>query len=143
VTGTSGHRVEVLGADHRAEVTALWEQAGLTRPWNDPDGDFARAVSGPTSAVLGIVGDDGLLATAMVGHDGHRGWIYYVAVRDSLHGQGLGRSVMAAAEGWLHRAGAPKVQLMVRADNTAVADFYRRLGYDAAGVTVFARWLDG
>jgi len=138
----SDARIEALGDDRRAEAIALWEQAGLTRPWNDPGADFDRAVSGTTSAVVGLVGDEGLLATAMVGVDGHRGWIYYVAVDGRSRGRGLGNAVMAAAEDWLRRAGAPKVQLMVRNGNGDVADFYRRLGYEDAGVTVFGRWLD-
>ncbi len=139
--GVDGPRVETLGVDRRDEAVSLWEEAGLTRPWNDPVADFDRAVSGTSSAVIGLVDDDGLVATAMVGHDGHRGWVYYVAVRHSRRGHGLGRAVMAAAEEWLGRAGAPKVQLMVRSTNAGVSDFYRRLGYEDAGVTVFGRWL--
>jgi hypothetical protein len=138
----SNPRIETLRADRRTEAIALWDRAGLTRPWNDPGTDFDRAVSGATSAVLGLVGDEGLLATAMVGVDGHRGWIYYVAVDEPVRGRGLGTAVMAAAEEWLRAAGAPKVQLMVRTGNRDVSAFYRRLGYEDAGVTVFARWLD-
>lgn len=138
-----GHRVEELDPDRRDEVVALWRSAGLTRPWNDPVTDFDRAVDGPTSAVLGITDDGRLLATAMVGHDGHRGWVYYVAVAGDARRTGLGRRIMAGAERWLGSAGAPKVQLMVRTDNAEAADFYRHLGYEPADTTVLARWLDG
>jgi len=82
-------------ADVRAAV-ALWEEAGLTRPWNDADADFLRAVAGPASAVLGTRDGGNLLATAMVGHDGHRGWVYYLAVSPSAQGAGLGRRLMEA-----------------------------------------------
>jgi ribosomal protein S18 acetylase RimI-like enzyme len=137
--------IRPLGPDDRAAAVALWAACGLTRPWNPPDADFDRAVAGPTSAVLGVL-DDGsgaLVATAMVGHDGHRGWVYYVAVEPERRAAGLGRAVMDAAERWLRDAGAVKVQLMVRHTNTAALGFYERLGYEDADVTVLARWLEG
>ena len=90
-----------LGPDDVADAVALWTDAGLTRPWNDAAGDFLRAVAGPASAVLGIRADGALVGSAMVGHDGHRGWVYYLAVAASARGRGLGRDLMAAAEAWL------------------------------------------
>jgi hypothetical protein len=61
-------------------VVALWQAVGLTRPWNDPLADLRRACDGPASAVLVGVSGDRVVATVMVGHDGHRGWVYYLAV---------------------------------------------------------------
>ena len=55
-----------------------------------------------------------IVATAMVGHDGHRGWVYYVAVDPDSQGKGLGRAIMKAAEDWLRAAGIAKLQLLVR-----------------------------
>jgi hypothetical protein len=130
-----------LAPDDHDAAAALWEACGLTRPWNDPYADLARAVAGPSSAVLGGFADGALVATAMVGHDGHRGWVYYLAVRPDLQGRGLGRAVMAAAEAWLDERGLPKVQLMVRDTNTAALGFYEALGYERAEVQVLARWL--
>ncbi len=128
-------------ADVRAAV-ALWEEAGLTRPWNDADADFLRAVAGPASAVLGIRDGGNLLATAMVGHDGHRGWVYYLAVADAARGRGLGRELMDGCEAWLRERGCPKIQFMVRTDNDAVLTFYARLGYARQDVVVLGRRLD-
>jgi ribosomal protein S18 acetylase RimI-like enzyme len=82
---------------HDAAV-ALWQQTGLTRPWNDPHADLHRAMSGSTSTVLAAVDRDTLLGTAMVGHDGHRGWVYYLAVAPSEQGRGLGRRLMQTCE---------------------------------------------
>jgi ribosomal protein S18 acetylase RimI-like enzyme len=138
----SDPRVEILGVDQREAAVSLWEEAGLTRPWNDPRRDFNRAVSSTSAEVIGLVDHHGLVATAMVGYDGHRGWVYYVAVEERSRGLGLGTRVMAAAEDWLRRVGAPKVQLMVRSGNGDASDFYRHLGYEDAGVTVLGRWLD-
>ena len=133
---------ELCRADAPAAV-ALWTEAGLTRPWNDAAGDFLRAVEGPASAVLGLREDGTLTGTAMVGHDGHRGWVYYLAVAESARGRGLGKQLMGAAEAWLVERGLPKVQFMVRTDNTAVLDFYDHLGYARQDVLVLGRRLDG
>ena len=126
-----------------AHVVALWQRCGLTRPWNDPAADIAFARRGPNSAVL--VGRDGgaIVATAMVGHDGHRGWVYYVAVDPDRHGNGHGRAIMNAAEEWLRQAGIAKLQLMVRRDNSKAGAFYELIGYDEAETIMFAKWLDG
>lgn len=123
-------------------VIALWEQAGLTRPWNPPTLDLKRSLNGPTSTVLGAFDDDRLAGTVMVGHDGHRGWIYYLAVEESHRGAGLGRELMSSAETWLKEHGAVKVQLMIQNGNETVLGFYDHLGYDDGDVQVRAKWLD-
>ena len=135
--------IRPLDASDRAAAVALWHAAGLTRPWNPPEADFDRAVDGPTSAVLGGREGDRLLATAMVGHDGHRGWLYYVAVDPDRRRSGLGRAVVTAAEAWLTAAGAPKVQLMVREGNDDAVAFWRVLGYDVEATSVLSRWPVG
>ena len=135
--------IEQLSPDDVADAVALWTRAGLTRPWNDAAGDFLRAVAGPASVVLGVRTDGQLVGSAMVGHDGHRGWVYYLAVADSARGTGMGRELMAAAEAWLTERGLPKIQFMVRTDNTAVLDFYDHLGYAKQDVLVLGRRLDG
>lgn len=120
----------------------LWRDCDLTRPWNDPDTDLARALRGPSATVLAAVLDGELLGTVMVGHDGHRGWVYYLAVRPDQRGNGIGRDLMAAAESWLKDQGVPKLQLMVRVDNSAVITFYERLGYVDQKAVVLGRFLD-
>jgi ribosomal protein S18 acetylase RimI-like enzyme len=134
-------QISALTLDHCDDAAALWHRAGLTRPWNSPEADFHRALDGETSTVLGGFDDGCLIGTAMVGHDGHRGWVYYLAVDESRRGQGLGIQLMAAAEDWLRAAGAVKIQLMVRSTNDAVVGFYERLGYEDAEVTVRSKWL--
>ena len=124
-------------------VVALWERCGLIRPWNDPRADIALARRGPNSAILTGRHDGALVAAVMVGHDGHRGWFYYVAVDPGRQGFGFGRAIMAAAEDWLRACGIAKVQLMVRSDNAQVKAFYQALGYGEQERVVFAKWLDG
>jgi ribosomal protein S18 acetylase RimI-like enzyme len=126
-----------------AAVIALWQACDLTRPWNDPNSDIALARRGEHSTVLvGRVASD-IVATAMVGHDGHRGWVYYVAVDPDRRKQGLGRTIMNAAEDWLRAAGIAKLQLLVRRENAKAGAFYQSLGYDEAATVVYAKWLDG
>ena len=134
--------VPIRDADVDA-VIALWQRCGLTRPWNDPASDIAFARRGQNATVLVGRAAGEIAATAMVGHDGHRGWVYYVAVDPDLQGKDFGRAIMAAAEDWLRREGVTKVMLMVRPDNTAVRAFYDRLGYDVQERVVYAKWLDG
>jgi ribosomal protein S18 acetylase RimI-like enzyme len=126
-----------------ADVIALWQACGLTRPWNDPQADVALARRRPNSTVLIGRDADAIVATAMVGHDGHRGWVYYVAVDPDRRAQGLGRTIMNAAEDWLRQAGIAKLQLLVRRSNAKAGAFYQSLGYTEAETIVFARWLDG
>jgi ribosomal protein S18 acetylase RimI-like enzyme len=124
-------------------VIALWLRCGLTRPWNDPASDIAFARRGTNATILIGRHEDTIVATAMVGHDGHRGWVYYVAVDPDTQGKNLGRTIMAAAEDWLRGQGVAKVMLMVRPDNTKVRAFYDKLGYDVQERVIYARWLDG
>lgn len=131
-----------LPDSHFADAISLWHEAGLTRRWNDPEADLRRAVDGRSSAVLAVLGDEGtLLGTAMVGHDGHRGWVYYLAVRADHQGTGLGRCLMHACEAWVSDRDIPKIQLMVRDTNHEALSFYEALGYEPASVTVLSRWL--
>jgi ribosomal protein S18 acetylase RimI-like enzyme len=124
-------------------VISLWQACGLTRPWNDPASDIALARRGPNSTVL-IGRDNGtIVATAMVGHDGHRGWVYYVATDPERRSRGYGRTIMNAAEDWLRAAGMAKVQLMVRRENERAGAFYQSIGYAESQTIVFAKWLDG
>jgi len=126
-----------------AAVIELWQACGLTRPWNDPAADIALARRGPNATIL--VGRDGdaIAATVLAGHDGHRGWVYYVAVDPDSQGKDFGRTIMAAAEDWLRGQGVVKAMLMVRPDNTKVRAFYDKLGYDVQERVIYARWLDG
>ncbi|MBI1376121.1 MAG: GNAT family acetyltransferase [Frankiales bacterium] len=130
--------------DHlHAQAVGLWHETGLTRPWNDPDADLRRALDGPTSTVLAALdASGGLVGTAMVGHDGHRGWVYYLAVSPGRQRDGVGRELMRACEHWVRAQGVPKIQLMVRSSNAAVVGFYERLGYVDQDSVVLGRFLD-
>jgi ribosomal protein S18 acetylase RimI-like enzyme len=65
-----------------------------------------------------------IVGSIMIGHDGHRGWIYYVAAHPDYRKRGIGRQMTYAAEEWLRERGIVKVMLLVRDTNTQVVDFY-------------------
>ncbi|MCT8970271.1 GNAT family acetyltransferase [Microbaculum marinisediminis] len=132
---------EITNADVEA-VADLWARCGLTRPWNDPHTDIAFARAAPSATILVGRADGAIAASAMVGHDGHRGTVYYVCVDPRRQGSGLGREIMAAAEDWLRGQGVWKLNLMVRTDNTKVIDFYTSVGYDVEERVNMAKWLD-
>ena len=129
--------------DDVASVISLWERCGLTRPWNDPAADIALALRDGNAAVL--VGRDGtrIVASVMVGHDGHRGWVNYVSVDPDSRGKSFGRMIMTAAEQWLRERGIPKLMLLVRRENTKVQAFYETLDYAEQDRILYAKWLDG
>ena len=120
-------------------AAALWAAAGLTRPWNDPVADAERALAGPASTILAARNETALIGTIMTGHDGHRGWVYYLAVAETARRSGIGRALMAAAEAWCAAHGITRLNLTVRTDNAAAHGFYARLGYRAADVVVLQR----
>lgn len=124
-------------------VIDLWQRCNLARPWNDSAADIALARRDENSDIL--IGRDGehIVASVLVGHDGHRGWVYYVAVDPDQQGKDFGRGIMAAAEDWLRARGIEKLMLLVRGDNTAVQKFYERLDYVEQDRVIYAKWLDG
>lgn len=132
---------DITDADLEA-VVALWTRCGLTRPWNDPRADIAFARSSPDATVLVGRIDGEAVASVMVGHDGHRGAVYYVSVDPDLKAGGLGRQIMAAAEDWLRAHGVWKLNLSIRPENAGVAAFYEALGYDRQELVSMTKWLD-
>ncbi len=133
--------IRAYGPQDEAAVVALWEQCGLTRPWNDPRRDIARKLTEqPELFLVGTVAGE-VVATAMVGFDGHRGWVYYLAVAPARRTAGLGRRLMQEAERLLIERGCPKVNLLVRSSNTDTLGFYRRLGFTQDDVVSLGRRL--
>lgn len=140
-TTTSPFDIAPIGDADVDAVIALWRDCGLTRPWNDPAADIAFARRTPCAEIF--VGGLGkrLVASAMCGNDGHRGWLYYVAVDPGCRQAGLGRRMVEHAEEWLKSRGVPKVELMIREENAAVKAFYEAAGYGVEPRVVMSRWL--
>jgi ribosomal protein S18 acetylase RimI-like enzyme len=130
-------------AKDEARVAALWRACNLVASYNDPSKDFhfARAKEG-SDILVGIEAEQTIVGSVMVGHDGHRGWIYYVASDPKHRNQGIGRSMVEAAEQWLKDKGVVKVMLLVRETNTQVVDFYKNLGFEAIPRVIMQKWLE-
>ena len=135
--------ISSIGDSDLPEVFQLWRRAGLVREWNDPTDDIALARKDSNSTILLGRDNGALVASVLVGHDGHRGWVYYVSVDPDHRFKGYGRDIMIAAEDWLRARGIAKLQLMVRSDNEKVHAFYESLGYYDQKRVTFAKWLDG
>jgi ribosomal protein S18 acetylase RimI-like enzyme len=123
-------------------VVALWDAAGISVPYNDPALDIPRALAAPNAALF--VGEIGpkLVGSILAGHDGHRGWLYRLAVAPEHRRMGFGRQLVEHAERWLASQGMPKINLMIRENNAAVRDFYVRLGYGVTPRLVMQKGLD-
>ena len=115
---------------HFAEVVGLWNTVFPDpAPWNDPARIIADKLLVQRELFL-IAADDGaVVGTAMAGYDGHRGWLYTIAVDPARQRQGIGSKLLVEAEARLVAMGCGKVNLQVRADNAGVAAFYRAHGF--------------
>ena len=129
-------------ADEEA-VIALWRACDLVRPQNDPRKDIARKLR--VNPEWFLVGEDAagrIVGSVMVGYEGHRGWINYLAVEPSRQRTGRGRALMAEAERLLRAAGCPKINLQVRSRNAGVIAFYERIGFGRDEVVSLGKRLE-
>ena len=122
-------------------IIELWKACGLVRPWNDPRKDIQRKLTVQPELFLIGETDGAVVATAMVGFDGHRGWVSYLAVSEAHRSRGYAAELMAEGERLLVVMGCPKVMLMVRAENASVVDLYEHLGYETERTVVMGKRL--
>ncbi len=125
----SGFHIGPFSPSHEEAVIALWRACGLVVPHNDPHKDIARKLAvNPEWFLIGKL-DGEVIASCMVGYEGHRGWINYLAVHPEHQRQGYARKLLEEAERILKAIGCPKLNLQIRGTNAAAAAFYERLGY--------------
>ena len=118
-----------------AAVFELRSAAGLLWPSNDPVLDIERKVEDSPWGFLVMVEDDDIIGSLMVGFDGHRGWVNYLA-RHPLHRRrSVAASLMTEASKVLAARGCPKINLQVRAGNEASVKFSESIGYVAEEVS--------
>jgi ribosomal protein S18 acetylase RimI-like enzyme len=124
-----------------AAVIALWAACELLRPWNDPHRDIERKLTVQPELFLVATAGRDVVGSVMAGYDGHRGWVNYLAVAADHRRDGLGRRLMGAAETGLLALGCPKLNIQVRAGNSAVVAFYEALGYAVDDVVSLGKRL--
>ena len=116
----------------RARVIALWERIFPDdSPHNAPAKVFDAKLAMHDDMLFGAAEADSMIGTAMAGYDGHRGWLYTVAVSPEHRRRGIGTALVRHAVGALRSVGCIKVNLQIRATNLAVRGFYESLGFEA------------
>lgn len=123
------------------QVIELWHRCGLTVPYNNPKRDIQRKLRVQSEMFLVGVIDEIVIATAMVGYDGHRGWVNYLAVAPEHQRKGIASRLMEEAEIRLLSMGCPKINLQVRTSNTGVIKFYEKIGYKLDDVVSMGKRL--
>jgi ribosomal protein S18 acetylase RimI-like enzyme len=127
----------------RNAVRELWRAVFPSPPrHNDPDADIDRKLRAGRELFLVALDGADVVGTAMAGYDGHRGWVYFVAVHPSHRRKGIGAALMADVESGLHAEGCPKLNLQVRAGNTEAVAFYEQLGFDVEDRVSMAKRLE-
>ncbi|OGN99316.1 MAG: GNAT family acetyltransferase [Chloroflexi bacterium RBG_13_51_52] len=127
--------------EYESAVIELWRKCNLVRPQNDPKKDIKRKLKvNPELFLVGVEGGK-VIAAAMGGYEGHRGWVNYLGVDPEYRHRGLGRKMMEALEEKLLEMGCPKLNLQVYADNTGAVKFYERIGYKNDGVVSLGKRL--
>jgi len=124
-------------------VVALWKDVfAASAPHNDPAQVIRHKLAVGDELFFVALLDGQLVGTVMCGYDGHRGWIYSLAVQREFRRRGVGTALIERAELKLVRAGCPKVNLQVVASNSAVVSLYRRLGYSVEDRISMGKVLD-
>ena len=123
------------------DIIHVWKECGLIRSWNNSKLDIQRKVN--TQKDLFFVGEfsNKIIATAMFGYDGHRGWLNYFAVLPKFQKRGFGKQLLEYGELVLVDKGCPKLNLQIRAENKEAISFYKAVGYNKDEVISFGKRL--
>ena len=122
-------------------VIFIWEQCDLVRNWNNPNFDIQRKLNFQKELFFVGLFNDEIIATAMFGYDGHRGWLNYFAVLPNFQKRGFGKKLMTFGEMALIERGCPKLNLQIRNDNTKAINFYQKVGYKEDAAVSFGKRL--
>jgi len=133
--------IDLYNSDDEADMIELWQECGLVVPWNNPLSDIARKMADSPELFFSGKVDGRLVASCMAGYDGHRGWIYFLAVAKSQRRNGLAAKLVAHVETKLLDLSCPKLELMVRDTNHEVIDFYEAIGFRLDPVRVLSKRL--
>lgn len=128
---SSSYQIRLYERGDREQVTELWEKVfAYPTAHNRPDKSIDRKMDFQPELFFVAVDSAVVIGTVMGGYDGHRGWIYSLAVAEPARRFGVGRALMQHVEHALSELGCPKINLQVLVENEAVVAFYEDLGYD-------------
>ena len=125
----------------RSALIDLWHECGLVRPWNEPGEELDRKLDHSPELLFVVVDGNDLVGSVMIGYEGHRGWLNYLAVTESRRRCGLGTALVRYSEQVLRDLGCAKLNLQVRTTNVDVVTFYERLGFGIDDVVSLGRRL--
>jgi len=115
---------------HRGQVISLWRDVfGYETSHNAPDIVIDKKVEFNDGLFFVAVNNDNVIGTVMAGYDGHRGWIYSIAVSPDCRKKGLGSALLSFAEERLSEKGCMKINLQIMEGNELVETFYHSNGY--------------
>lgn len=134
-------KIRIYQKSDEKQLIQLWEECGLTVPWNNPQLDIDRKLKENSEEILVGEIDEEIVATLIVGYDGHRGWVYYLGVNPKYQRKGLGEQIMKYAEEHLLKIDCPKINIMVRDSNLDVIKFYEAIGYEKQKVVTLGKRL--
>ena len=122
--------IQYQDANHRGQVIQLWELVfAYQAPHNDPALTIDKKLLAKDELFFVAEAEGIVFGTAMAGYDGHRGWLYAVAVHPHHRNRGVGRDLVNHSEQVLAKLGCLKVNLQIVASNQATTEFYEKLGY--------------
>lgn len=116
-------------SEYQDDVVDLWRKCNLVVPQNDPVEDIQRKLVFQPDLFFVALLDGKVVGSIMVGYEGHRGWMNYLAVLPEHQRRGYGRKLVEKAVDELKRLGCLKVNLQVRRSNVSVVEFYKHLGF--------------
>ncbi|MCF8985193.1 GNAT family acetyltransferase [Pseudomonas syringae] len=135
--------VEYSDPHHRLAVIQLWKTVfNDDMPHNRPDLSIDKKRAVDDRLFFVALADDELVGTILAGYDGHRGWLYSVAVDPKQRGNGLGTRLVRHAEKALADLGCVKINLQIHTFNESVQAFYRTLGYTPELIISMGKRID-
>ncbi len=114
---------------YQEAVVDLWNKCGLAVPLNDPIEDIQKKLDFQPQLFFIALLDDQLIGSVMVGYEGHRGWLNYLAVSPEHQRHGFGKKLVEKAVDELKKLGCLKVNVQVRRKNASTVEFYKHLGF--------------
>ena len=135
------YNITIFEDKHRTQVIDLWKKCNLIKSWNDPNKDIDRKLKVNDNLFLIVEFNKVIIGSAMIGYDGHRGSLYYLAVDPKHQGKGVGKMLMKEIEKRLIEVGCPKINVFIRNSNIEVKEFYQSIDYEEQNCLVYGKRL--
>jgi len=136
-----GFKISSYKDKFRNEVIDLWERCDLIVPWNDPDRDIDAKLKVMGDLFLVGTVEEKVIATVMVGYEGHRGWVNYLAVDPEYRRREIGHALMERAGKELRTLGCPKINVQISTGNLSAVGFYDSIGFTGDDVISMGKRL--